>query len=68
LETSDLRVLRISENVCRLTKYVRYYVKRVQYLAVTNVNIIQYTTRSQCNCLSRGSDGEKQEALKYHEW
>ena len=35
----------------------------MRYITVANLNLIRYTTGSQCNCLSSSSDGEKRGAL-----
>ena len=60
----DLRVLEISDKCSRLTtKYVGCCLERERYITVANLNLIRYTTGSQCNCLSSGSDGEKRGAL-----
>ena len=59
LEPDDLRVLEISEKYSRVTKYVCCSVEIVRYVTVANFNLFQYTIRSQCNCLSSVSDGEK---------
>ena len=59
MEPDDLRVLKISEKCSRLTKYVGCCVERVRYVTLANLNVIRYTTGIQCNCLNRGSDGEK---------
>ena len=56
LKTDDLRILDISEKCIRLTKYAGCWVERVRYVTVANLNLIRYTTGSQCNCLSC-SDG-----------
>ena len=49
----------VCECVCVLSKM------RAQYVTVANLYLTQYTIGSQYNCLSSGSDGEKQD-LKYH--
>ena len=46
-------------SVCVLSKM------RAQYVTVANLYLTQYTIGSQYNCLSSGSDGEKQD-LKYN--
>ena len=67
METDDLRVLEISEKCSRVTKYVGLLsIKKIRYVIVANLNLIRYTTGSQCNCLSGGRDGEKTGGLKYH--
>ena len=35
----------------------------MRYVAVANLHLIRYTSRSQCKCISSGSDGEKRGPL-----
>lgn len=63
-ETDDVRFLGISEKLRRLTKQGGCCVERARCVIAANMNCIRYSTGSECNCLSRDSDGEKRWALK----
>ena len=63
LEINDLTCLWLFERCKRQAKSGRCLVKKARYVRVDSLNFNREVGGSQCNCLSSGSDGEKQGAI-----